>query len=161
MEALWTEEIVQSMSEGVPFSIFVKRLDPTLPLPKWQKPGDAGFDLYSAADTTLMPGERALVRTGIAVAIPKGYAGFVQPRSGLAWKRGLTILNTPGLIDSGYRGEVQVILINLDRSEPIRISRGERIAQLVVLRIQEVILEEVDDLPTSERGTGGLGSTGV
>jgi len=142
-------------------AILVKRLDPDLPLPTSQNPGDAGLDLFSTVEATLMPGERAIVPTGIAVAIPRGCAGFVQPRSGLAWKFGLTVLNTPGLIDSSYRGEVRVILINLDRKEPVKIARGDRIAQLVILRVQEVLLQEVDQLPTSERGSGGFGSTGV
>ena len=140
----------------------IKRLDPDLPLPKYAKVGDAGCDLLSAEDITINPGGgRALVPTGLALAIPEGYAGFVQPRSGLAVKNGVTVLNTPGLIDSGYRGELKVLLINTDPSEPFDIVRGERIAQLVIQKVEQVEFDEVDSLPTSERGEGGFGSTGL
>ena len=137
------------------------RLDPELPLPVYAKPGDAGLDLVASEAVTLLPGGgRALVPTGLAVAIPPGYAGFVQPRSGLAMKHGVTCLNTPGLIDSGYRGELKVLLINTDPSEPFEIQRGERIAQLVIQQVAHVIFHEVDELDSSERGEGGFGHTG-
>ena len=140
----------------------IKRLDPDLPLPKYAKEGDAGCDLLSAEDLTINAGGgRALVPTGLALAIPEGYAGFVQPRSGLAVKNGVTVLNTPGLIDSGYRGELKVLLINTDPSEPFDIVRGERIAQLVIQKVEQVEFDEVDSLPSSERGEGGFGSTGL
>lgn len=139
----------------------MKRLDPDLPLPAYAKPGDAGCDLLSAADMTLpAAGGRALVPTGIAIAIPDGYAGFVQPRSGLANKHGVTCLNTPGLIDSGYRGELKVLLINTDPTEEFVITRGERIAQLVIQKVEQVTFVERDELPDSERGDGGFGHTG-
>ena len=137
------------------------RLDPDLPLPQYAKPGDAGIDLVARHDTVLVRGGgRALVPTGVAVAIPDGYAGFVQPRSGLALKHGVTCLNTPGLIDSGYRGELKVLLVNTDPDTDFAISRGERIAQLVVQAVEHVTFEVVDDLPSSERGAGGFGHTG-
>ncbi len=139
----------------------VVRLDPDLPLPAYAKPGDAGLDLLAREDVTLLPaGGRALVPTGIAFALPEGYAGFVQPRSGLALKHGVTCLNTPGLIDSGYRDELKVLLVNLDPSEPFHISRGDRIAQLVVQAVAHVAWELVESLPDSERGGGGFGHTG-
>ena len=140
----------------------IKRLDPDLPLPRYAKPGDAGCDLLAAENVTLQPGGgRALVPTGIALAIPEGYAGFVQPRSGLAVKNGVTCLNTPGLIDSGYRGELKVLLINTDPNSPFEVVRGERIAQLVIQKVEVAEFEEIDDLPSTERGEGGFGSTGV
>jgi len=130
-------------------------------LPRIAKPGDAGVDLRSSIDITIPPGgHRALVPTGIAIAIPEGYAGFVQPRSGLALKHGVTCLNTPGLIDSGYRGELKVLLINTDPSEPFEITRGERIAQLVIQAVVEPVFVEVESLEDSERGVGGFGHTG-
>lgn len=138
----------------------IKKLDDSLPTPRYAHEGDAGLDLYSAQDVKLEPGQRALVSTGIAVAIPEGYAGFVQPRSGLAAKQGVSIVNTPGLIDSGYRGEVKVILLNTDLEDSVRISRGDRIAQLVIQAVPAVALEEVDDLDGSQRGEGGFGSSG-
>ena len=139
----------------------VKRLDPDLPLPAYAKPGDAGCDLLAAEDMTLTAGGgRALVPTGVAIAIPDGYAGFVQPRSGLANKHGVTCLNTPGLIDSGYRGELKVLLINTDPTEDFVITRGERIAQLVIQKVEQVTFVEQDELPDSERGAGGFGHTG-
>jgi dUTP pyrophosphatase len=140
--------------------MLVKRLDPLLPLPQRAHDGDAGVDLRSAIELVLHPGERATIPTGIAVAIPDGYAGFVQPRSGLAAKHGLGIVNTPGLIDSGYRGEVKVIVINLDAREPFEIHRGDKIAQLVVLEVPDLKVMEVDELPGSERGERGFGSSG-
>ncbi len=139
----------------------IKRLDPELPLPRYANPGDAGLDLYSAQDVTIEPGRRVMISTGVAIALPQGYAGFVQPRSGLAAKKGLSIVNTPGLVDSGYRGELKVIAINTDADEPIVISRGERVAQLVVQRVPSVELVEVDELDQTERGEGGFGSTGL
>jgi dUTP pyrophosphatase len=141
--------------------VSIVRLDPDLPLPHYAKPGDAGIDLVARHDTVLTRGGgRALVPTGVAVAIPDGYAGFVQPRSGLALKHGVTCLNTPGLIDSGYRGELKVLLVNTDPDADFAITRGERIAQLVVQAVEQVSFEVVDQLPSSERGEGGFGHTG-
>jgi dUTP diphosphatase len=140
--------------------ILVQRLDDGLSLPERAHPGDAGFDLRSTVDHVLAPGERAVVPTGIAVAIPAGYAGLVQPRSGLAARHGVGIVNTPGLIDSGYRGEIKVILINLDQKELFEIHRGDKIAQIVFYPVPESTLREVEELPHSERGTGGFGSSG-
>jgi dUTP pyrophosphatase len=138
----------------------IRRLDPDLPLPAYAHAGDAGMDLYAALDVTLAPGERALVPTGIAVAIPEGFAGFVQPRSGLAIRHGLGLVNTPGLIDSHYRGEIKVIAINLDPATPISISRGDKVAQFVIQPVVRAQLVEVDELDSSVRGEGGFGSTG-
>jgi dUTP pyrophosphatase len=138
----------------------IKRLDPDLPLPAIAQSGDAGIDLLSAEDLFLAPGERAAVSTGIAIAIPEGHAGFVQPRSGRALHEGLGLVNSPGLIDSGYRGEIKVIVINHGRDEKIHIRRGEKIAQLVIQKVAPVELHEVDELPPSQRGEGGFGSTG-
>lgn len=138
------------------------RLDPDLPVPAYAKPGDAGFDLRSSVDITLPAGGgRALVPTGLAVAIPSGYAGFIQPRSGLALKHGVTCLNTPGLIDSGYRGELKVLLVNTDPATAFEVKRGERIAQMVIQQVAEVAFVEVEALPDSDRGEGGFGSTGT
>jgi dUTP pyrophosphatase len=142
----------------------VVKLDPDLPLPSYARPGDAGLDLVARRDALLAPGGgRALVPTGVAVAIPAGHAGFVQPRSGLALRHGVTCLNTPGLIDSGYRGELMVLLVNTDSTEAFEVKRGERIAQLVVQKVAHVVLEVVDDfdhLGQSHRGGGGFGHTG-
>lgn len=139
----------------------VVRLDPDLPLPAYARPGDAGLDLYARAGAVLGPaGGRALIPTGIAVAIPEGYAGFVQPRSGLALRHGVTCLNTPGLIDCGYRDELKVLLVNLDPAEPFEVARGERIAQLVVQAVAQVVWSPVEALDDSERGGHGFGSTG-
>jgi dUTP pyrophosphatase len=139
----------------------IRRLDPEVTLPAYAKPGDAGLDLQANVDVTLAPGGgRELVPTGLAIAIPEGHAGFVQPRSGLALKHGVTCLNTPGLIDSGYRGELKVLLVNTDPTEPFEIRRGERIAQLVIQAVEHVTLIEVDELDDSERGHGGFGHTG-
>ena len=142
----------------------VVRLDPDLPLPSYAHPGDAGLDLR-ARDDVVIPagGGRALVPTGVAVAIPEGHAGFIQPRSGLALKHGVTCLNTPGLIDSGYRGELKVLLVNTDPAEAFAVARGERIAQLVVQRVEHAVLREVadfDHLDETTRGEGGFGHTG-
>ena len=139
----------------------IKRLDPTVELPSYAYDGDAGLDLRSNEDVTLAPFERRLVGTGLAVAIPEGYAGFVQPRSGLALREGLSMANTPGLIDAHYRGELKVCAINLDPSKSIHIERGERIAQLVIQQVPVVSLLEVDELDETDRGTGGFGSSGV
>jgi len=140
--------------------ILVQRLDAGVPMPSRAHPGDAGLDLHAAEDVTLKPGERASVPTGIAVAIPEGCAGFVVPRSGLAAKHGVGVVNAPGLIDSGYRGEIRVLLVNLDQNEAFELRRGERIAQLVIQRVEEATLREVGELPPSARGEGGFGSTG-
>ncbi len=139
----------------------ILQLDADLPLPAYAHDGDAGMDLYAAESCVLAPFQRTLVPTGIAVAIPEGHAGFVQPRSGLAIKRGLSLVNTPGLIDSHYRGEIKVIAINLDPAVPIEIARGEKIAQLVIQRVERVDLVPVVELDTTARGEGGFGSTGV
>ncbi len=140
--------------------VLVRRLDPTLPLPTYARQDDAGLDLRAAEATTLEPGARALVPTGLAVAIPSGYAGFVLPRSGLALRHGLTLLNAPGLIDAGYRGEIKVLMINHDRAS-VTITRGERIAQLVLQPVERADLIEVHELPPTDRGPGGFGSTGT
>jgi dUTP pyrophosphatase len=141
-------------------SVAVKRLDPDLPLPGYAQPGDAGMDLRTREDVTLLPGHRATVGTGLAIAIPPGHVGLVHPRSGLAARSGLTLANTPGTIDSGYRGEINVVLHNLDPSKPITLHRGDRIAQLVIQPVVTATLTEVDDLPPTPRGAGGFGSTG-
>jgi len=145
------------MTPELPF----KRLDPDAVLPESAHPGDAGLDLRSAVDVEVAPGERAMVPTGLAVAIPEGHAGLVLPRSGLASKQGLTLANAPGLIDAGYRGEVICAVVNLDPSTPVQIFRGDRIAQLVVVAVPEVTPVIVDELPPSTRGQGGFGSTGT
>lgn len=129
-------------------------------MPSRAHPGDAGLDLHAAEDVSLKPGERASVSTGLAVAIPEGYAGFVVPRSGLAAKHGVGVVNAPGLIDCGYRGEIRVLLVNLDPNEAVELKRGERIAQLVIQRVEDATLREVTELPPSARGEGGFGSTG-
>lgn len=139
----------------------IKRLDSEVVLPSYAYEGDAGLDLRSNVDIDIAPFERKLIPTGLAVAIPEGFAGFVQPRSGLALKSGLSMANTPGLIDAHYRGELKVIAVNLDANEPIHISKGERIAQLVIQRVPVVSLMEVDRLDKTDRGTDGFGSTGV
>ena len=141
--------------------IRVRRLDPDVKLPGRQHPGDAGYDLCARTSVRLAPaGGRALVPTGIAIAIPEGYAGFVQPRSGLALRHGVTCLNTPGLIDAGYRDEISVLLINHDPHQPFDVQPGDRIAQLVIQRVQDVEWDEVDVLDDTARGLGGWGSTG-
>jgi len=144
----------------VPLEISIRRLDPDVPLPSYAHPGDAGADLVTTQDVTLKPGERALVPTGISIALPEGYAAFVHPRSGLAARHGLSIVNTPGTVDAGYRGEIKVALINHDLSEPLVLNRGDRIAQLVIQRVEHAVFVDVDDLPESVRGAGGYGSTG-
>ena len=138
----------------------VRRLSSAAPLPAYAHPGDAGADLCTTVDLRLEPGERALVPTGIAVALPEGYVGLVHPRSGLAARCGLSIVNAPGTVDAGYRGEVKVLLINLDPHQPVELTRGDRIAQLVLQRVEQAVFHEVEVLPESARGAGGYGSTG-
>lgn len=141
-------------------NVNVKRLDPTVELPAYAYEGDAGLDLRANESVDIAPFERVLIPTGLAISIPDGYAGFVQPRSGMALKRGLTIANTPGLIDARYRGELKVIAVNLDSQQTIHIERGERIAQLVIQQVPVVHLTEVDELDETDRGSGGFGSSG-
>ena len=140
--------------------VLITRLDPELPLPRYAKGGDAGADIVSRIDISLAPGERSLVPTGIAIALPDGYVALVHPRSGLAIKHGVTMVNAPGTVDAGYRGELQIILINHDKSESVSFKRGDRIAQLVIQKVERAEFVEVQDLPGSGRGTGGFGSTG-
>ena len=139
--------------------ILVKQLDPALPLPEHARDGDAGVDLYARSGGVLAPGERMLVPTGIAVALPEGYVGLVAPRSGLAVRHGVSLVNSPGILDAGYRGELQVVMVN-GGSEPFEFARGERIAQLVVVPFVSQVYELVAELPESDRGPGGFGSTG-
>ena len=141
-------------------NVNVKRLDPTVELPAYAYEGDAGLDLRANESVDIAPFERVLIPTGLAISIPDGYAGFVQPRSGMALKRGLTIANTPGLIDAHYRGELKVIAVNLDSQQTIHLERGERIAQLVIQQGPVVHLTEVDELDETDRGSGGFGSSG-
>lgn len=145
---------------GRPVPVAVRRLAPDLPVPAYAHPGDAGADLTAAEDVELAPGARALVPTGIAIALPPGYVGLVHPRSGLAARLGVTVLNAPGTVDAGYRGEIMVILVNHDRARTVKISRGDRIAQLVVQRVEQADFHIVEELPDSSRGAGGHGSTG-
>jgi dUTP pyrophosphatase len=140
--------------------VLIKRLDPDLPLPSYAKPGDAGADIYSRIDAELNPGERKLIPTGIAIALPPGFAAFVHPRSGRAIKEGLGMVNAPGTVDAAYRGELQVILINHDSQNSISIKRGERIAQLVIQKVEHAEFIELEELPGSSRGASGFGSTG-
>jgi dUTP pyrophosphatase len=147
---------------GIPtIDVMIKRLDKSVELPSYAYTGDAGLDLRASESVTIEPLKRVLIPTGLAIAIPEGYAGFVQPRSGLALKLGLSIANTPGLIDSHYRGELKVIAVNLDTDAPIAIEKGERIAQLVIQQVPQVTLVEVDELDETDRGQGGFGSSGV
>ncbi|CAA9314154.1 MAG: Deoxyuridine 5'-triphosphate nucleotidohydrolase [uncultured Nocardioidaceae bacterium] len=143
-----------------PVEVQVRRLSTAVPLPAYAHPGDAGADLCTTVDVRLEPGERALVPTGIAIALPEGYVGLVHPRSGLAARCGLSIVNAPGTVDAGYRGEVKVLLVNLDPSRPVVLSRGDRIAQLVLQRVEHGVFTEVEALADSVRGEGGHGSTG-
>jgi dUTP pyrophosphatase len=144
----------------VTVDILIQRLDPALPVPSYAHPGDAGADLVAAEDVELAPGERAMVPTGIALALPDGYAAFVHPRSGLAARLGVTIVNAPGTVDAGYRGEIKVTLLNTDIRDTVRLQRGDRIAQLVIQRVERAVFHEVETLPGSARGDGGFGSTG-
>lgn len=140
--------------------VLIVRLDPEVPVPTYEHPGDAGADLVTTVAATLAPGERALLPTGIAIALPDGYAAFVHPRSGLAARHGVSLVNAPGTVDAGYRGEIKVSVINLDPSRPVAFRRGERIAQLVIQRVARAQFHEVDRLPGSVRAEGGFGSTG-
>jgi dUTP pyrophosphatase len=140
--------------------VLVTRLDPLVPMPSYAHPLDAGADLVTTVDVTLEPGERAVVPTGLALALPSGYAGFVHPRSGLAARWGLSIVNAPGTVDAGYRGEIKVCLVNLDPRDPVHLNRGDRVAQLVVQRVENARFVETERLPESARGAGGYGSTG-
>ena len=140
--------------------VLLQRLDPQLPEPRYAHPGDAGADLLTRVDVTLEPGERATVPTGVAIALPAGYAGFVHPRSGLAASHGVTVVNAPGTVDAGYRGEIQVTLLNTDAETTVHLRRGDRIAQLIVQKVSRARFVEVERLPGSARGAGGFGSTG-
>jgi dUTP pyrophosphatase len=151
---------VSEPSTGPDVRVSILRLDPELPLPSYAHPGDAGADLCAREDVLLEPGERRLVPTGIAMVLPDGYVGLVHPRSGLAHRSGLSIVNAPGTIDAGYRGEVAVCLVNLDLATPIKLRRGDRIAQLVIQQVETADFVEVEELPDSSRGAGGHGSTG-
>jgi dUTP pyrophosphatase len=139
----------------------IQRIDKDLPLPDYARPGDAGMDVYSTIDCTLAPGARATIPIGIEIALPEGYVCFAHPRSGLAAKNGISIVNSPGTIDSGYRGEIKIILINTDSKESFEVKRGDRIAQLVFQKFESARFFEVEQLPESQRGAGGFGSTGV
>jgi dUTP pyrophosphatase len=140
--------------------VLVRRLDPEVPLPAYAHPGDAGVDLVTTVDAVVAPGERVLLPTGIAIALPEGYAAFVHPRSGLAVRHGVSLVNAPGTVDAGYRGEIKVSVINHDPREPVTLRRGDRIAQLVVQRVEHAVFHEVQSLPGSDRGEGGFGSSG-
>jgi dUTP pyrophosphatase len=148
------------VSDDQRVEVLIQRLDPGLPVPERANPGDAGVDLYAVSDVEIGPGERAIMRTGIAIALPDGYAAFVHPRSGLAARHGVTLVNAPGTIDAGYRGEIRVALLNTDAGTAVRFRRGDRIAQLVVQRVERPVFYEVTELPGSGRGAGGYGSTG-
>jgi len=148
------------MTNGSRVQVLISRLDPDLPVPCYAHPGDAGADLYARQDVFLAPGQRALVPTGVAIAVPAGYAAFVHPRSGLAAKHGVTVLNAPGTVDAGYRGEILVNLLNTDTDQALAITRGDRIAQLVVQRVSEIHFVEVRSLPGSQRGDNGHGASG-
>ena len=141
--------------------IRIKKLTEEAIIPQYANDGDAGLDVCSIEDIEINPGQRKFIHTGLAIEIPEGFAGFMQPRSGLAIKHGISIVNTPGLIDSGYRGELKIILINTDKSEPFHISKGDRVAQLVIQEVPHINLIEVDDLNTSKRGEKGFGSSGI
>ncbi len=156
-----TPPMSTSMSTNQHIQVKIKRLDPSVALPTYAYTGDAGLDLRANEDVILAPHERRLISTGLAVAIPDGYAGFVQPRSGMALRLGLSMANTPGLIDARYRGELKVLAVNLDDEQTITITRGERIAQLVIQQVPVVELIEVDELDATDRGDGGFGSSGT
>ena len=140
--------------------VLLQRLDPDVPVPSYAHPGDAGVDLVTTIDADMPPGERVLLPTGIAIALPEGYAAFVHPRSGLAVKYGVSLVNAPGTVDAGYRGEIRVSLVNLDPRETVVLRRGDRIAQLVVQSVEHAVFHEVETLPGSDRGEGGFGSSG-
>jgi dUTP pyrophosphatase len=140
--------------------VLLRRLDPSVPVPAYAHPGDAGLDLITTESAELPPGERAVLPTGISLALPDGYAAFVHPRSGLAARLGVTIVNAPGTVDAGYRGEIKVTLLNTDIRSTVRLQRGDRIAQLVIQRVERAVFHEVETLPGSARGDGGFGSTG-
>jgi dUTP pyrophosphatase len=140
--------------------VLVRRLDPDVPLPSYAHDGDAGADLVTTSDATIEPGERVVLGTGLAVALPDGWVGLVTPRSGLAARHGLSMVNTPGVLDAGYRGEIRLTLVNHDPREPVALRRGDRVAQLVIQRVARAVFSEVDELPASARGAGGFGSTG-
>ena len=144
-----------------PVNVHIKLLDPELPAPAYAKPGDAGADLRSRIDFELEPGERALVPTGVAIALPEGYVGLVHPRSGLATKNGITIVNAPGTVDSGYRGELMVTLLNTDKTKSFHVQRGDRIAQLIIQKYEHATFTVVDELDQTERGSSGFGSSGI
>src|ERR1019366_5971431 len=148
------------MSDPSAVQVLILRLDPDLPMPRYAHPGDAGADLHARQDVSLAPGQRALVATGVAIALPAGYAAFVHPRSGLAARHGITMVNAPGTIDAGYRGEILVNLLNTDIHEAFIITRGDRIAQLVVQRVSQAHFVEVSSLPGSHRGDNGHGASG-
>ena len=150
----------RAVRETADVAVLVTRLDPDVPLPAYAHPGDAGADLVSTIDVDLAPGERALVPTGLAMALPEGYVGLVHPRSGLAARHGVSIVNAPGTVDAGYRGEIKVLLVNLDPRDAVHLARGDRIAQLVVQRVEHAGFVEAERLPDSARGHGGYGSTG-
>ena len=149
------------MSAPIQLDILVTKLDNDAVIPTYAKPGDAGADLYSISELVLAPGERALVKTGIAIALPNGYVGLVHPRSGLGLKNGISVVNTPGTIDAGYRGEIGVVLINHDLHESFQVKKGDRIAQLVIQKVENAQFKVVNQLPESERAAGGYGSTGI
>ncbi len=153
-----TAPATPAVTAGV--DVLIRRLDPELPLPTYAHPGDAGADLVTAVDVRLDPGQRATVPTGVALALPDGYAAFVHPRSGLASRLGVTLVNAPGTVDAGYRGEIRVTLLNTDTREPVALRRGDRVAQLIVQRVEQAVFHEVTRLPGSARGDGGHGSTG-
>jgi dUTP pyrophosphatase len=155
-----TADLQAVPASGERVDVLVQRLDPELPAPSYAHPGDAGADICTAVDVELGPGERMLVPTGLAIALPAGYAAFVHPRSGLAHRFGVGIVNAPGTVDAGYRGEIKVILVNHDPMAPVVLRRGDRIAQLVIQRVEVARFHEVESLPGSARGTGGHGSTG-
>lgn len=140
--------------------ILVTRMDETIPMPKYAKSGDAGADLISNIDTVVYPEERVVIPTGLALAIPEGYVGLIHPRSGLALNSGISIVNTPGTVDSGYRGEIKVILINHDKWKKFEIKRGDRIAQLIIQKVEQPTFKEISELDLTDRGAGGFGSTG-
>lgn len=144
-----------------PVNVHIKLLDPELPAPAYAKPGDAGADLRSRIDFELEPGERALVPTGVAIALPEGYVGLVHPRSGLATKNGITIVNAPGTVDSGYRGELMVTLLNTDKTKSFHVQRGDRIAQLIIQKYEHATFTVMDELEQTERGSSGFGSSGI